>query len=164
MEIRKSLLAFRTLIESIKQFKEKIIPSADELASMEYKDDMKTLATRYLVLTQDAAFKAQLQELYYLETVIMQIRCINEVDPIFFLAKPSVNNYVYVRTSFLGTSSNYQMARSLGKQSLFNKTPRQLSMDPKMVERAKRTLRRDMKDNLILEEYKLKYHAGRTTT
>lgn len=164
MEIRKSLLAFRSLIDGIKKFKEEIIPSVDLLDTLEYKDDMKALATRYLILTEDSEFKAKLKELCYLETAIMQIRCINDVDPIFFVSKPSVNNYIYVRSSFLGKSANYQMARSMGKQSLFQKTARQLSMDPVMVEKAKKILRQNMKEQLILEEYKLKYNAGRTIT
>lgn len=164
MEIRKSLLVFRTLIQAIKYFKENIIPSPDLLETLDYKGEMKTLATRYLLLTGDKDFQDKIKELYYLETAIMQIRCINDINPVFFSSKPSGNDYVYVRSAFLNKTPVHQMARSMGKTALFKKTARQLSTDPVMIEKAKIRLRQDMEDQLILEEYKYKYNGGRPIT
>lgn len=164
MQIRKPLLAFRTLIKYLKVFKEEVIPTAEQLETMDYRDEMKTLLTRYLILTQDSDFQTKIRELYYLETAIIQIRCINDITPQFFVSKPQNDDYIYVRGSFLDKTPVYQLARSIGKKSQYSMSVRAMSTNPDMLQKAQETLRLEMENRMIYEEYKLKFDGEPTTT
>lgn len=160
MEIRKPLLAFRTLLKSIKLFKSEVIPSKEELDTWEYKDDMQMLTTRYLLLTEDREFQEKLKELYYLETCMIQIRCINDIQPVFFLTTPSKDTYVYVRGSFLTEGHIYQLARSIGKETHYPMRVRSMDKDPGMMAIAHRVLGVEMRNRMILDIYKFKYDVA----
>lgn len=159
MEIRKHLLGFRNLLNSIKLFKSDVIPSKEELDTWEYKEDMVMLTTRYLLLTEDKEFQDKLRELYFLETCMVQIRCINDIQPVFFLSKPTTENYVYVRGSFLTESNVYQLARSLGKETLYKMKVRLMNDDEKLVAKARKVLRAEMVNRMFLDLYKFRYNV-----
>lgn len=160
MQIRKALLGFRTLLRSMELFKKEVIPTAEELNTWMYKEDMKKLTTRYILLTQDKAFQAKLEELYLLETVMTQIRCLNDIEPVFFKATPVTDTYVKVRGTFLMDGDNYQIARSIGKETEYPMNIRSMSEDPRMMTMAKRILGNEMKNRLSLNLYKFRYDVA----
>lgn len=162
MQIRKALLGFRTLLRSMELFKTEVIPTAEELETWEYKDDMKMLTTRYILLSQDKDFQAKLEELQMLETAMVQIRCLNDIEPVFFLSVPSKDTYVYVRGSFLERGDVYQLARSLGKASFYPMKARTMNDDPRMMTMAKRVLGDEMRSRMILDLYKFRYNVRST--
>lgn len=162
MQIRKALLGFRTLLKSMELFKSEVIPTAEELQNWEYKEDMQMLTTRYILLSQNKDFQAKLEELQMLETAMVQIRCINDIEPVFFLSVPSKDTYVYVRGSFLERGDVYQLARSLGKASFYPMKVRTMNDEPRMMTMAKRVLGDEMRSRMILDIYKFRYNVRST--
>ncbi len=113
---------------------------------------------RYKELVSDPVLIDQLKELRMLETIILQVQSIHNLEPILFHGKPQRHNYLYARAPFAKRHDvQNEMRRSLGDASRYPKTARKAQEDPQIMALAKDILLEAMMDEYIIEEYNLKY-------
>lgn len=123
----------------------------------EFKEPFDICLERYMELTTDSSFLSKIQELAYLETILIQAKCASSVSPAFY-KQPNKYPLIYARSSYPSLRKNYDhVTVSMGQASKQEKNINQLSNDPLFIHAAQNKILKNMKKNFHYEEYNLKY-------
>lgn len=123
----------------------------------EFKEPFDICLERYKELTEDPEFLSKVQELAYLETILIQAKCASNVSPSFY-KQPNKFPLIYARSSYPSLRKNYNnVTVSMGQASRQNKTLNQLSNDPLFLNTAQNKILKNMRKDFHYEEYNLKY-------
>lgn len=113
---------------------------------------------RYRELVSDPEFNDRLKELRFLETIILQVKAIHSIQPIFYYATPTDKPFLYVRAPFAKRLDvQNQMKRSLGYSDDYPKSVNKIAEDSPLYQYAIRVLKKAMMEEYIMYEYQLKY-------
>lgn len=123
----------------------------------EFKEPFDDCLKRYMELTSDPSFLAKVHELGYLETVLIQAKCMSGISPTLSI-QPNKNPLIYARSSYPSLKKNYNnVTISMGQVRKQAKSINQLSNDPLFMHTAQKKIMKNMKQGFHYEEYKLKF-------
>lgn len=144
---------FRQNIDGFLKFlHEGVMPTRSE-----FKEPFDDCLERYMELTSDPSFLGKIKELAYLETVLIQAKCISNISPTLHI-QPSKNPLIYARSSYPSLTKNYNnVTISMGQMGKQVKSVNQLSNDPLFISTAQKRILNNMRKGFHYEEYKLKF-------
>lgn len=123
----------------------------------EFKEPFDECLERYMELIKDPYLLAKIEELAYLETVLIQAKCMSGVSPTLSI-QPNKNPLIYARSSYPSLRKNYNnVTISMGPVKKQTKTINQLSNDPEFMYEAQRKVMKNMRADFHYQEYKLKF-------
>lgn len=138
--------------EFLKYLHEGIMPTRQEL-----KEPFDECLERYMELTKDYSFLAKVHELAYLETILIQTKCMSTINPTLHV-QPNKNPLIYARSPYPRLTKNYNnVTVSMGTMTKQHKNVNQLSNDMLFMYEAQKKIMKNMIKDFHYEEYKLKY-------
>ena len=144
---------FKENIEGFLNYlKSNVIPSDSEV-----KEPFDICLKRYIELTTDPVFLAKIEELAYLETILIQANCMTKIETSLYLQH---NKYslIYAKSPFPQLNNKYiNITVSMGQILNHRKSLNQLSIDDSFMSKTETKILKKMKKGFHYEEYKQKF-------
>lgn len=147
-------LVFTELKNNIKLFLSKFGRKPQGVHDKEYWEALK----RYKELVNDFSLQEKLQELRFLEALIIQTYCMQDIDVTISTNITAKNPCVYARTMYPTLrGKSHTLAKSLGPRKNFVRSFRSIAKDPAIIAEAKVLLSKAMEEKFIYKAYKIRY-------
>ena len=140
-------LLFAGVKPKIKQFLTKYAGIEDGVCHKQYQEAYE----RYTEITSDPDFQEKILELTYLETMIAQVHCMQNIDPRYTIAETSIKNtFVYARMPYpRPTVGIHVISSSIGTINEFGEYPKKNSYKPAAIAEYYTTLLPKMKPEFL---------------